>query len=148
MDIYSGLAYGNMQSWIWWQGSELSGISNYSLMSGITCGKKYYVSKHFFRFIRPGAVRISCTSDDPEVFAVAFEHQSKETETIVIINSANASRSVILNGSDLPSSFNIYVTTGGGNNCSEAGTYSTGGTNRFDIPAMSVVTLQAGGNPL
>jgi len=148
MDIYSGLAYGNMRAWIWWQGSEASGISNYSLMSNLTCGKKYYVSKHFYRFIRPGAVRVKCISDDAGVFAVAFEHQSKGTNTIVIINSTSEARSVSIQGTDLPATYTIYKTTSGGSNCAEAGTVNSGGENRFDLPGKSVVTLQAGGTPL
>lgn len=148
MDIYSGLAYGNMQAWIWWQGSEASGISNYSLMSNLTCSKKYYVSKHFYRYIRPGAVRVKCTSDDAGVFAVAFEHQVKGTNTIVIINSASEARSVSVQGTGLPATYTIYKTTSGGSNCTEAGTVNSGGENRFDLPGKSVVTLQSGGTPL
>ena len=148
MDIYSGLVYGNMQAWVWWQGSEASGISNYSLMSNLTCGKKYYVSKHFYRYIRPGAVRIKCSSDDAEIFAVAFQHPVKGTNTIVLINSGSEARSVSIQGSNLPDTYTIYETTSGGNNCAEAGTVRSGGENRFDLPAKSIVTLQAGGTPL
>jgi O-glycosyl hydrolase len=148
MDIYSGLVYGNMQAWIWWQGSEASGISNYSLMSNLTCGKKYYVSKHFYRYIRPGAVRVKCTSDDTGVFAVAFEHQGKGTNTIVVINFGNEARSVAIQGTGLPAVYTIYKTTSDGTNCAEAGTVNPGGENRFDLPAKSIVTLQAGGTPL
>jgi glucuronoarabinoxylan endo-1,4-beta-xylanase len=148
MDIYSGLVYGNMQAWIWWQGSEVSGISNYSLMSNLTCGKKYYVSKHFYRYIRPGAIRVKCTSDDAGIFAAAFEHNSKGTNTIVVINSENEPRSVSIQGTGLPATYTIYKTTSAGSNCAEAGTVNSGGENRFDLPAKSIVTLQSGGNPL
>jgi len=117
-------------------------------MSNLTCGKKYYVSKHFYRFIRPGAVRVKCTSDDAGVFAVAFEHQGKGTNTVVIINSTSEARSVSIQGSGLPETYTIYQTTSGGNNCAEAGSVRSGGENRFDLPGKSVVTLQAGGTPL
>ena len=101
MDIYSGLNFGNMQAWVWWQGSETSGISNYSLMSNNTGGKKYYVSKHFFRYIRPGAVRVKSSSDDTDLFVTAFEHQEKGTNTIIIINSGSESKSVSIQGPKL-----------------------------------------------
>jgi len=148
MDIYSGLTFGNMQAWVWWQGSEAGGISNYSLMSNNTCGKKYYVSKHYYRYIRPGAVRVKSISDDPEVFVIAFEHQAKGTNTIVIINNGTGARSVSVHGSDLPSVFTLYITTSGNDNCKETGTIKTGQDNRFELPAKSIVTLQAGGDPL
>ena len=148
MDIYSGLNYGNMQAWVWWQGSEASGISNYSLMSNNTCGKKYYVSKHYYRFIRPGAIRVKSTSDDPEVFVTAFNHQEKGTTTIVIINDGSEAKSVSVLGDDLPAVFTIYLTTSGSENCKEAGTLNPEQDNQFELPAKSIVTLQAGGDPL
>jgi O-glycosyl hydrolase len=148
MDIYSGLNYGNMQGWVWWQGSEASGISNYSLMSNNICGKKYYVSKHFYRYIRPGAIRVKSTSDDLEVFVTAFENQTKGTNTIVIINNGSEAKSLSVLGDDLPAVFTIYLTTSGSENCKEAGTLNSGPDNHFEIPAKSVVTLQAGGDPL
>jgi glucuronoarabinoxylan endo-1,4-beta-xylanase len=148
MDIYSGLNYGNMQAWVWWQGSEISGISNYSLMSNNNCGKKYYVSKHFYRYIRPGAIRVKISSNDPDIFAVAFEHPDKGTNTIVIINGGNEDKSVTIIGSDLPSLFTIYQTTSGNDNCRESGTVKPGIGNSFRLPGISIVTLQAGGDPL
>ena len=148
MDIYSGLNYGNMQAWVWWQGSEASGISNYSLMSNNIGGKKYYVSKHYFRFIRPGAVRVKSTSDDPEVLVTAFEHQEKGTNTVVIINSGGEAKLLSVQGDGLPSVFTIYLTTSGSDNCKESGTINPGQDNRFELPAKSIVTLQAGGDSL
>ena len=148
MDIYSGLNYGNMQAWVWWQGSEASGISNYSLMSNNTGGKKYYVSKHFFRYIRPGAVRVKSSSDDPDIFVTAFEHQGKGTNTIIIINNGSKLKSVSIQGVDLPAGYKIYLTTSGSDNCKESGTVNTGQDSRLDLPAKSIVTLQAGGDPL
>lgn len=149
MDIYSGLNYGNMQAWVWWQGSEASGISNYSLMSNNLGGKKYYVSKHFFRYIRPGAVRVKSSSDDPDIFVTAFENQEKGTSTIVIINNGSETKSLSIQGADLPAVYKIYLTTSGpAENCEESGTINTGQDSRFDLPAKSIVTLQAGGDPL
>jgi O-glycosyl hydrolase len=148
MDIYSGLNFGNIRAWVWWQGSESSGISNYSLMSNNTGGKKYYVSKHFFRYIRPGAVRVKSSSDDPDIFVTAFEHQEKGTNTIIIINNGSESKSISIQGADLPASYKIYLTTSGSENCKESGTINTGGESRFDLPTKSIVTLQAGGDPL
>lgn len=148
MDIYSGLNFGNMQAWVWWQGSEASGISNYSLMSNNTGGKKYYVSKHYFRYIRPGAIRVKSISDDPDIFVTAFEHQVKGTNTIILINNGSESKSVSIQGADLPAVFTIYLTTSGSDNCKESGTINSGIDNRFEIPAKSIVTLQAGGDPL
>lgn len=146
-DIHAGLYYGNMSAWVWWQGSELGDIGEYNLMNGTTTGKKYAVSKHFYRYIRPGAVRFKAESSDPEnVFVTAYRHEDKGTHTLIVINSGTSDKRVSLSGSDLPDSFEIYLTTEGEDNCSHVGTVATG--EEFILPAQSIVTLQAGGDPL
>ena len=148
-DIHSGLYYGNLSAWVWWQGSELGGIGNYNLMKSTTAGKKYYASKHFYRYIRPGAVRIAATSTDTKaIFSTAYEHTTKGTHTVVVINSGTVAKLIYLEGAGLPSTFTMYRTTAGTDNCSLIGTVSTGLSNAFLVPAKSIITLQAGGDPL
>lgn len=146
-DIHAGLYYGDMSAWIWWQGSQLDGIGEFNLMNGTTVGKKYYASKHFYRYIRPGAVRIKADSADPEnIFLTAYRHEANDTHTIVIINSGTTDKLISITGNDLPESFEMYRTTSGNDNCSLIETVDTGET--FVLPAQSIVTLQAGGDPL
>jgi O-glycosyl hydrolase len=147
MDIYSGLAYGNMQAWVWWQGSQ-SSIDNFSLMSSTSTGKKYSVSKHYYRYIRPGAVRVNATTDDPNIYVTAYEHTVKGTNTLIIINAGAEGKSVTIEGANLPANYTIYRTNSGSENCKEVGTINSGFGNYFELPANSMVTLQAGGNPL
>jgi glucuronoarabinoxylan endo-1,4-beta-xylanase len=148
-DIHSGLYFGNMSAWVWWQGSETSGIGEYNLMNGTTVGKKYYASKHFYRYIRPGAVRIAATSSETdEIFMTAYEHTANGTHTVVVINSGTVPKLIYLDGSGLPSTFSMYRTTAGDENCTLVGPVSVGLSNAFLIPAQSIITLQAGGDPL
>ena len=148
MDIYSGLEYGNINAWVWWQGSELDGIGEYNLMKGATGGKKYYVSKQFYRYIRPGAIRIKTSSDDGSIFAIAFMHETNGTMTIIVINSSADDKYLTFGGEGLPSSFSLYQTTSGTDNCTQTGTANPGAGNKFIVPALSIITLQAGGDPL
>lgn len=148
-DIHSALYYGNISAWVWWQGSQLDGIGEYNLMNGNTAGKKYYVSKQFYRYIRPGAVRINATSADVDhLFLTAYKHEERETVTVVIINTDVKDKLIYLDGVDLPTSFIMYRTTTGSDNCTEIGSVSSGASAPFTIPAKSIITLQAGGNPL
>ena len=39
---------------------------------GLNKGKKYYVSKQFYRYIRPGSVRVGANSNNSNVFVSAF----------------------------------------------------------------------------
>lgn len=147
MDILSGLYYGNMNAWVWWQGSQET-MDEYSLMSGTRTGKKYAVSKHFYRYIRPGAVRVKSQSDDPEVFVTAFEHTAKGTFTLVIINSGNSGKSVTLSSEGIPVTYKMYRTNSESEACTYIKEVSTGTEGSFELPAKSIITLQAGGNPL
>jgi O-glycosyl hydrolase len=147
LDIQTSILYGDVSAWVWWQGSDGSGIDEFSLMSDVTTGKKYNVSKHFYRFVRPGAERISANSDDDDVSVTAFHNAELGTHTLVIINASAEARAVKVNmsGAGSPTEYEMFVTSAS-KNCESAGTKPA--SSSFSIPARSVVTLQAGGNPL
>lgn len=148
LDMMAALVHGNVNAWVWWQGSELDGIDEYNLMNGTLPGSKYFVSKHYYRFIRPGAIRIQATSTDEDIFVTAFKHAENGTVSVVIIN-AGEPKSISLNGSGLPAAFEMYRTNPtGSENCTLISEVSSGDSNRFLLPGKSIVTLQAGGNPL
>ncbi len=110
--MYASLAYGNLSAWTYWQGSEKDGYTEYSLMAGAAKpGKNYYVSKQFYRFIRPGAQRVDLKSSDAEVMAVAFQHPTMNAFTIVAINTGSASKSLHLAGAELPADFRAFRTS-------------------------------------
>src|SRR6185436_12707980 len=71
--IYAALCYGKVSAWVWWQGSESGGMSEFSLMQGTRVGKRYHASKHFYRFLRPGARLVRASSDDPKLLVLAAE---------------------------------------------------------------------------
>ena len=150
LDILTALNHGNINAWIWWQGSQLDGIGEYNLMNGTTPGKKYFASKHYYRYIRPGAVRIGATFETAtdDMFVTAYEHTGNKTNTIVIIN-AGAARAITLQGGTLPTEYKMYRTSvSNSENCSLIGTIKSGSGNRFALPENSIITLQAGGDPL
>lgn len=148
LDIMTALVHGNVNGWIWWQGSELDGIDEYNLMNGVTPGIKYYVSKHYYRFIRPGAVRLGATTSDPDVYVTAFEHDANGTMTVVLINAGDP-KVISLEGTGVPQTFEMHRTNpDAAEKCVRVPDISSGAGGRFLLPARSIVTLQAGGNPL
>jgi len=147
MDIHSGLYYGNMSAWVWWQGCG-STIDDFSLMSGTQTGKKYAVSKQYYHSVCPGAVRIKATTDDADFLVTAFENTAKGTHTIVIINSESAEKSVTLTGTHLLDTFKMYRTNSGSENCIFIKDVNSGSANSFAVPAKTIVTLQSGGDAL
>jgi glucuronoarabinoxylan endo-1,4-beta-xylanase len=140
-DMYSALVYGNISGWIWWQGSEdAAAISEFCLMSPTQQRKKYYVSKQFFRYIRPEAVRVDATSSDQEIFVTAFDNTLDTTSTVVLINSASTSKNITLStqGGIIVDDYNVYVTSAT-ENCANKGTVNAKAS--ITLPAQSVTTL-------
>ena len=146
-DIQSALLFGDVSGWVFWQGSSLGSIKEYNLMNDLTVGKKYHVSRNFYRFIRPGAVRVDAQSADAAVSVSAFEHAQNGTHTLVLINSADQPKAVNIemSGSGAPAEYEIFVSSAT-KNSESAGLKSA--NSQIVLPARSVVTLQAGGSVL
>ncbi len=141
--IYLALKYGKISAWVWWQLCEQPHPNpdddKYTLMLNEQPTKLYYISKHYYRYIRPGAFQISCSSDDTEVLSAAFKHPDEARITVILINNASSQKTVNLDmGSySLPGQFRVYRTTSG-LDCADQGTVSN---NTFNLPGESVNTL-------
>lgn len=146
-DMHSALFYGNLSAWVWWQGSQ-SRPDEFSLMSPTSTGKKYSVSKHYYRYIRPGAVRLKSTAGDPDLAVTAYESAAKKTQTIVIINSGSTDKTVSLAGKGLLGTFKMYRTNSQDENCTFIQDVASGEKGSFAVPAKTIVTLQGGGDAL
>jgi O-glycosyl hydrolase len=141
--IYAALYHGHLSGWVWWQGSELgTGMpSEFDLMSSVTTrGKKYYVSKNYYRYVRPGAQMVQAASDDSEVLVAAFDHAVANTLTIIAINGGKASKSVTLTGANLPATFQAYRTSTT-ENCASVGPMAPAS---ITLPARSITSLVFG----
>jgi O-glycosyl hydrolase len=140
--IYSALAYGRLSAWVWWQGSELGATPNeYTLMNGTQeLSKRYYVSKQFYRFIRPGARMVSVTTSDSSLFVVAFQHPTMNSFTLVVINTAAQDKPLVLGGANIPGTYSAYRTSAS-ENCVSAGSVTNGS---IALRADSITTLVSG----
>jgi glucuronoarabinoxylan endo-1,4-beta-xylanase len=136
--MYAALKYGKCSGWMFLNLSTYNG-TEFCLMQAGSFTRLGAVSKHFFRYVRPGAQMVSC-KDSPtdSVFACAFK-QTGTSFTIVMMNSAASQRVVPLIGSGLPASFTVYQSTTS-TVCVNVGTATTSVT----MPAKSVVTLYNG----
>jgi O-glycosyl hydrolase len=143
--ILGALKYGQIQAWIWWSlmkvSSNVNDSDNHQLIwNGIPHGK-YWTSINFFRYIRPGAVQIGSSSDDNQVGVVAFNHAALNRMTIVLVNDATGSKTVTLNGSGLPATFNVYRNSLSQENMDLAAMSSTAS---ISLPGKSFTTLYSG----
>lgn len=145
MDMHAALYHGNASAWVWWQGSATDGISEFTLMKHTEQkGKKYFVSKHFYRFIRPGAKMIKLTYDESAgIFASAYQHTAMGAFTIVLINNGDKQVKLNLAGSGIPNSFDYYLTTANAaDNCTKSNSRTP--KDNIILPPYSVVTLVDG----
>lgn len=137
--MYMALTYGNVSAWVFWTMSTGT-LDQYSLMSAAgNKSRRYYTSKNFYSYVRPGAVRVNAAAtDQSNIYPVAFKHTGENSQSIVIINDNPGSRVVKLAEVGLPASFNMFVTTET-DDCKDAGTVKA--VDAILLPANAVITL-------
>lgn len=89
LSLNDALTRGNVSAWLYWQTAmDTQGKPNpESLTAGADpTAKKYVAAKHFFRLIRPGAVRVEAVEDAPSLHVSAYWHEAGQTLTIQLIN--------------------------------------------------------------
>ncbi|MDD4227560.1 MAG: glycoside hydrolase [Mariniphaga sp.] len=85
-NIYNAINYGNINAWVWWAISDRKRSEVYGLIIDGEPTGRYYTSKHFYRYIRPGAIRTEAGSDHPDVLALAFKNSGNYKMVSVLIN--------------------------------------------------------------
>ncbi|MEP6947898.1 MAG: PKD domain-containing protein [Ginsengibacter sp.] len=137
--MYTAITFGNVSAWLHWSLSTAT-LDSYSLMSSSGArSKRYYISKNFYRYVRPGDYRIqSSAPDQTNIYPLAFKNDTAHTNTIVLINDNTEGRAVKLVGAALPSQFSMFVTSVD-DDCKDDGVINT--NDGFLLPANSVTTL-------
>lgn len=130
--LFGALVYGDLSAWVMW-------YTRGNLMTSNAVDARGYAVAPFYRYVRPGAVRIGCDSDDPAVLCVAFAHPTKKTLTIVLINDASGTKSVSLKGPEVPGSLAAYRSSAS-EKCTSLGSTSTAS---ISLPGSSVTALVA-----
>jgi O-glycosyl hydrolase len=138
--IYTAIKFGNVSAWLFWSISTTN-LDDYSLMNSTgSKSKRYYVSKNFYKYIRPGASRIDITTpDESGVYPLAFQNAAANTSTIVFINdNKETARAVKLSGTGIATNYKMLTTTAD-NDAKDAG--AVNGNDIILLPPKSVVTL-------
>lgn len=88
--LHNALTYGNVSAFLFWQ--FLDGKPSVHGFLGLVDGEPeaqatYSVARHFYRHIRPGAVRVSGSPNGQrEVDISAFRHPGRQTLSVILIN--------------------------------------------------------------
>ena len=137
-NIHQSLRLAKMSAWVWWA-LEGKNDGERLLTAGLDHTKKSLVSKNFYKWVRPGALMVGCTSGAASLLASAYVQRADRTMTIVLVNSAGAT-TVSLSGTAIPASFEKHVTSSS-KNCADEGTVASSGS--ITIDGSSVTTLFA-----
>jgi len=143
-NINKALSSGRISAWVWWRISDNMPNRNEmeGLMKNMVPTKKYYVSKNFYKYVRPGAIRYYVKSEYSDLSITAYKHPDSKKLTLVIVNQAAVARNIsigAINGGVTPTQFSSYRTSET-ENCIDAGIVNSTGV---QLPASSITTLQA-----
>ncbi len=72
-NIYNAIQYGHLNAWVWWALADRKSSEVYALIVDGQPTGRYFASKHYYRFVRPGAVRFRAESSDDDVLVLAFQ---------------------------------------------------------------------------
>jgi hypothetical protein len=89
--LHQALTTGQQSAWLYWQLTDgnPAGASTLTSASLLANSAKYVAVKHFFRFIRPDAVRVKATvSGSTNLLASAYLHDTNQTLTVVMLNTS------------------------------------------------------------
>ena len=134
--MYTALRFGNVSAWVFWTLST-GNLDEYSLMNNKgDKSKRYYVSKQFYRYVRPGAVRVEASTADASLLPLAFVKDG--LPTLVISNVGMTDKTIRITSDGASTQYQV-VRTSASENCKEGAVLKVGET--VTIPAQGVLTL-------
>jgi len=138
-DIYDYLVGGDFSVWVYLRLTQPAGSGGGLMVDGRPA-PKYYAAKHYYRYVRPGAVRVGAECPDDDLLVSAFRHDVDGTLTVVLINRSEqeANVSLTVRGAGLPAGYTLYRSTET-EGCEDKG--RVGAEPQFTMPARSIVTL-------
>ena len=148
LKLHQALTAGRESGWAYWQFTDGSAVDTQTLTdaTSLATSPKYVAAKHFFAYIRPGAVRVNATvstTASAALLASAFVQDTDYSLTLVLVNpSANAVNATVT----IPgypqglSSFQGY-TSSDGSYWQNARMSVNNGQAAVTVPGYGVVTL-------
>jgi O-glycosyl hydrolase len=148
--IHQALTVGMESAWAYWQLTDGSAMKGETLTDATArdTSPKYTAVKHFFRYIRPGAVRANATvTGAAELLASSFVHDANGTLTVVLVNTSANDITATLDVPSTPSGITSFqaFTSKNGSLWSSATVSVSGGTAQVTTPGYGVVTLYGQG---
>jgi O-glycosyl hydrolase len=150
LKIHQALTTGRESAWLHWQFGDTNPAGTQTLADStqLANSPKYVGVKHFFRYIRPDAVRVTANvAGSTTLNASAFVHDAEKTLVIVLVNSAASAQAASIPVPVFPPGLNSFATyTSQDGSYFQAGSVSvSGGSISVNVPAYGVMTLRGFG---
>jgi hypothetical protein len=150
--IQQALNVGQESAWAYWQMTDGNSVSAQTLTDStlLQNSPKYAAAKHFFRYIRPNALRVEASVNGaPALSASAFWHQTNGTMTVVLINATNTPLTTAVRWAAAPATMAIWqtFTSSNGSYWQASTNVMTNGQVNVTVPGYGVVTLYAAAPP-
>jgi O-glycosyl hydrolase len=142
--LHNALVYGQVSAWLNFQlyktpGGNVSGL----IADDGTPYTKFYALKQYYRYVRPGAIRINSVSDDTDIMVTTFKHQNNNDFTIVVINRDTSDKIVSFNMSNLKPVLNLnsYRSSVTENSVSLGSISVSANSFVYTLPSASITTF-------
>ncbi len=152
MKIHQALTAGRQSAWVYWQLTDGSATAAQTLTDATLKDQspKYVAAKHFFRYVRPGAMRVDAkVAGGSSLLASAYVHDAAGTLTVVLVNTAASDVSASVSVPSAPAgiaSFEAHTSKNG--SLWKASTLAiASGSAAVTVPGYGVVTLYGSGTP-
>jgi len=135
-DMHDALVGGNVSAWIFWQFTHLADENGPR--------PSYWPAKHFFRYIRPGMIRVEASPEEGDLLVSAYRTPDGRALTCVLINTSDEPLTVHGGvGAGAPDAFSVFRSSKDQKFQAAGG---VGGPDGFELemPPRSITTLQGG----
>ena len=152
MKIHQALTAGMQSAWIYWTFADGDDtVSDFGLTNERMQGDspKYVAAKHYFRYIRPNAVRVEAASDVESLWSSAYVHDEDGTLTAVLVNTSDEPAQATVELPAKPSGISSFQTFTSEENAlwQESSTPVEEGAVSVTVPGYGITTLYGEGVP-
>ena len=150
--IHQALTTGRQSAWVYWQMTDGNAAGAQTLTSStlLTNSAKYVAAKHFFRYIRPGAIAVNAAvGGSTNLLASAYLDETNRTLTVVLLNASSAPLAATINVPSAPGiqSFRTFTSANSSYWQTSVATI-TNGTVTLPVPGYGLVTLYGVASPI
>ncbi|HEX7666430.1 MAG TPA: glycoside hydrolase family 30 beta sandwich domain-containing protein [Polyangiaceae bacterium] len=153
--IQQALTTGQESAWLYWQTTDGSASSDTAVetltdATQLANAPKLVAAKHFFKYVRPGAVRVQAdVTGSTSVLASAFAKDADASLTVVLVNEGTADATVSLALASLPAGLGKFATyTSSSGSLWQAGSVDVASSAvSVTVPAYGILTLTGAGTP-